>query len=29
MVKNNGDKLNEEAFWDVFSALLGEKTVMI
>lgn len=26
MVKNNGDKLNEEAFWDVFSALLGEKT---
>ena len=26
MAKNNGDKLNEEAFWDVFSALLGEKT---
>ena len=26
MVKNNGEKLNEEVFWDVFSGILGEKT---
>lgn len=26
MVKNNGEKVNEEVFWDVFAGLLGEKT---
>lgn len=26
MVKNNGEKSNEEVFWDVFSGILGEKT---
>ena len=26
MVKNNGDKLNEEAFWQTFSGILGERT---
>lgn len=26
MVKNTGEKLNEEAFWDVFSGILGKKT---
>ena len=25
MVKNNGEKLNEEVFWDAFTALLGER----
>ncbi len=26
MVKNNGEKVNEEVFWDVFAGILGEKT---
>lgn len=26
MVMNNGEKFNEEVFWDVFAGLLGEKT---
>ena len=25
MIKNNGEKKNEEVFWDVFSSLLGDK----
>ena len=25
MVKNNGEKMNEEVFWDTFSAILGDR----